>query len=231
MLTSSINVKESKMIPLKVLVADDHRLFRQGLISLMRTRPDLVQVVGEASTGHEAIEFTVSLKPDVILMDVFMPDGNGIEAARVIRRKHPRIAVVMLTSSEQNEHVLEAIQLGASGYLLKNLDACELFDLLSGVRRGEVAITRTMAARLLRHITHPTPNLERAEAELTEREIDVLRLVAQGASNPQIAAELCITVNTVKSHLKNILTKLQLENRTQVATYAVQSGLIAPLEP
>jgi DNA-binding NarL/FixJ family response regulator len=223
--------QECKMIPLKVLVADDHRLFRQGLISLMRTRPDLVQVVGEASTGREAVELTGVLRPDVILMDVYMPEGTGMEAAHVIRHKYPKVAIVMLTSSEQNEHVLEAIRMGAAGYLLKNLDAGELFELLSGVRRGEVAITRTMAARLLRNIGRPVANLEKTEAELTDREIDVLRLVAQGASNPQIAAELCITVNTVKSHLKNILTKLQLENRTQIAAYAVQSGLVAPLEP
>jgi DNA-binding NarL/FixJ family response regulator len=227
----SIDTKEFQMMPLKVLVADDHRLFRQGLISLMHTRPDLVQVIGEASTGHEAIEMTHTLKPDVILMDVYMPEGTGIEAAQIIRRRYPKVAIVMLTSSEQNEHVLEAIRLGASGYLLKNLDAIELFELLSGVRRGEVAITRTMAARLLRNMANSTTNIEKTEAVLTDREIDVLRLVAQGASNPQIAAELCITVNTVKSHLKNILTKLQLENRTQIATYAVQSGLIAGLEP
>jgi NarL family two-component system response regulator LiaR len=231
MRNSFMEVKENEMIPLKVLVADDHRLFRQGLISLMHTRPDLVQVIGEASTGREAIEMTAELKPDVILMDVYMPEGTGIEAARIIRRRYPKTAIVMLTSSEQNEHVLEAIRLGASGYLLKNLDASELFDLLRGVRRGEVAITRTMAARLLRNMTSPAPNIGKTETELTDREIDVLRLVAQGASNPQIAAELCITVNTVKSHLKNILTKLQLENRTQIATYAVQSGLIAGLDP
>ena len=214
---------------IRILVADDHKLFRQGLISLMLTHDDLVEVVGEAASGAEALQMAASLKPDVVLMDIYMPDGDGLQATREICTRFPDIAVVMLTSSEDDEHLYEAVRLGASGYLLKSLDADELFSLLTGVMRGEAAMTRVMAARLLKGVASNSVNKSSPVAEsLTEREIDVLRLVAQGYSNPQIAGELCITVNTVKSHLKNILSKLQLDNRTQVATYAVQSGLVSP---
>jgi len=214
---------------IRVLVADDHKLFRQGLISLMRTHDDMVDVVGQAATGSEAVHMADVLRPDVVLMDIYMPDGDGLQATREIKTRFPKIAVVMLTSSESDKHLYEAVQLGASGYLLKSLDAEELFDLLDGVMRGEAAMTRVMAARLIKGVASNSVNNPSCIAEsLTEREIDVLRLVAQGYSNSQIAGELCITVNTVKSHLKNILAKLQLDNRTQVATYAVQSGLVSP---
>jgi len=214
---------------IKVLIADDHKLFRQGLKSLMRTRDDMVEVVGEAASGREAIQLAGELRPDVILMDIYMPDGDGLQVTREIKKQFPDINVVMLTSSEDDEHLYEAVQLGASGYLLKSLDANELFDLLSGVMHGEAAMTRAMASRLLKSVAKQSANVERGEEALSDREIDVLRLVAQGASNPQIADELCISINTVKSHLKNILSKLQLSNRTQAATYAVQSGLVSTL--
>ena len=215
---------------IRVLVADDHKLFRQGLISLIRTRGDEVEVIGEAATGREAIRLAGQLRPDVVLMDIYMPQGDGLEATKEIRERFSDIAVVMLTSSEEDEHLYEAVRLGASGYLLKSLDAGELFDLLSGIAHGEAAMTRAMAARLLKSVASQSINTERGQEALTEREIDVLRLVAQGASNPQIAETLCISVNTVKSHLKNILAKLQLDNRTQAATYALQSGLISTLD-
>jgi DNA-binding NarL/FixJ family response regulator len=218
------------MLPLRVLVADDHRLFRQGLIGLMKTRCDLVQVVGEAATGRETVQLAQRLRPDLVLLDISMPEGDGLQAARVIRQSLPDVAVVMLTASELDEHLYEAVRLGAAGYLLKNLDAAELFDLLVGVARGEAALTRTMAARLLKNVAWHTTHSNGAGADaLTEREVEVLRLVAQGASNPQIAEALCITVNTVKVHLRNILDKLRLVNRTQAAAYAVQSGLVSPL--
>jgi NarL family two-component system response regulator LiaR len=215
---------------IRVLVADDHKLFRQGLISLIKTRGDEVEVIGEAATGREAIRLAGQLHPDVVLMDIYMPQGDGLQATREIRERFSDIAVVMLTSSEEDQHLYEAVKLGASGYLLKSLDASELFDLLSGIAHGEAAMTRAMAARLLKSVANQPINTERGEEALTEREIDVLGLVAQGASNPQIAETLCISVNTVKSHLKNILAKLQLDNRTQAATYAVQSGLVSTLD-
>jgi DNA-binding NarL/FixJ family response regulator len=214
-------------LPLRVVVADDHRLFRQGLIGLMHTRRDLVQVIGEANTGTEAVELAETLHPDLLLMDISMPGLDGLQAARRVRAAQPEIAIVMLTASELDGHLYEAVQLGAAGYLLKSLDANELFELLESVAHGEAALTRAMAARLLRSVAWHSANPESAMDALTEREVDVLRLVAQGASNPQIAGSLCITVNTVKVHLRNILDKLQLTNRTQAATYALQSGLVA----
>jgi DNA-binding NarL/FixJ family response regulator len=213
---------------IKVLIADDHKLFRQGLIGLMRTRDDLVEVLGEASTGTEAIELAGKLQPDVILMDIYMPEVDGLQAAKEIRARYPNIAIVMLTSSERDGHLYEAVQIGVSGYLLKSLDAAELFDLLTGVVRGETAMTRTLASKLLKAVANRLADDEKGEDALTERELYVLRLVASGATNMEIAEKLSISVNTVKSHLKNILGKLQLDNRTQAATYALKHGLVTP---
>jgi two-component system nitrate/nitrite response regulator NarL len=209
---------------LRVLIADDHRLFRQGLISLMKTRDDLVEVVGEAETGVEAVRMTQKLAPDIVLLDIYMPDGGGLEAARAIRDLVPKAAIVILTSSELDEHLKEAAKIGVDGYLLKSLDGEELFDLLAGIQQGEAAMTRTMAARLLKSMS--TAAQPYSEYELTDREMQVLRLVAQGDSNSQIAEQLYISVNTVKTHIKNILSKLQLENRTQVAAFAVKAGIV-----
>jgi DNA-binding NarL/FixJ family response regulator len=226
-------MENTNNLPLTVLIVDDHRLFRQGLIGLLGTRPDLVQVVGEAATGREAITMTRSLRPDLALMDIAMPEGTGLDALQTIREQMPETAVVMLTASDENEHLRRAMRLGAAGYLLKDLDAQELFKLIAGVANGEAAITRAMAARMLKDLVQdqeePAPE-STLLGDLTEREIDVLRLVAQGVSNPEIAEELYITVNTVKTHLRNILDKLHVENRTQAATYAVQKGLITPFD-
>ncbi len=211
---------------IKIVVADDHKLFRQGLIGLMRAHDDLVEVIGEASTGQEAIRLAHQLRPDVILMDIQMPDGDGLKATREIRKSLPEVAIVILTASELDEHLYEAVRLGASGYLLKDLDATELFELLAGVTNDEVAMTRAMASRLLKIMANNREQDFKQEIELTQRELDVLHLLAQGASNPQIAEELFITVNTVKTHISHILTKLQLENRTQAAAYALQKGII-----
>jgi DNA-binding NarL/FixJ family response regulator len=147
-----------------------------------------------------------------------------LQATRAIRKELPNIAIVILTSSETDEHFFEAVRLGVSGYLLKNLDAYELFELLSGISRGEAAITRVMATQLLRSVANRSIESP-ADNDLTEREVEVLNLVAQGASNPQIAQDLYISINTVKTHIRNILAKLGLENRTQAATYAVQNRL------
>ena len=214
---------------INVLIADDHKLFRQGLISLMKTRDDLVKVIGEAKTGREAIQLAGKLLPDIILMDIYMPELNGIDAAREIRKNYPEIAIVILTSSESDAHLNEAVTLGISGYLLKDLDGEELFNLLTGIERGEAAMTRTMAARLLNNVAATQAGTPEND-NLTGRELEVLRLVARGTSNLEIAGELTISVNTVKTHLKNILAKLQLANRTQVATYAIKRGLVKPLE-
>ncbi|MFN8447374.1 MAG: response regulator transcription factor [Anaerolineae bacterium] len=214
---------------IKVLIADDHKLFRQGLIGLMETREELVEVVGEAATGREAVRLVERLRPDVVLMDIYMPDGNGLQATREIRAQFPDTKVVMLTSSENDEHLYQAVQYGAAGYLLKNLDAEQLFDLIGGVVHGEAAMTREMASGLLKSVAKHSAAPERGEETLTDRELVVLRLMATGASNQEIADELIISIHTVKSHIRNILDKLQLENRTQAANYAMNSGLVSPL--
>lgn len=215
-----------RALPLNVLVADDHRLFRQGLISLMKTRRDLVHIVGEAESGRQAFALAEQSRPDVVLMDIYMPEGDGLQTAARLRDLLPDTAIIMLTASELDEHVYRAVQLGAAGYLLKSLDADELFDMLEGVARGEVSLTRAMAARLLRELGCDEAADCASPEPLTERELDVLKLISQGASNPQIASELHITINTVKVHVRNIMGKLQVENRTQAAAYALQSGLL-----
>ena len=213
---------------IRVLIADDHKLFRQGLISLMKTRRELVEVVGEAETGEEAIQLAKQLTPDVILMDIYMPQLDGLQAAKEIHKLLPKIAIVILTSSEKDGHLYEAVESGVSGYLLKSLDAEELFTMINGVSHGEAAMTRAVASRLLKGVAERVVSDDKGETSLTERELLVLRLVASGASNSEIADNLSISVNTVKSHLKNILEKLHLDNRTQAATYAYERGLVSP---
>mgnify|MGYP002037403158 CR=1 FL=1 len=210
---------------IKVLIVDDHKLFRQGLRSLMSTRDDIVEVVGEASTATEAIKLTGQLQPNVVLMDIYMPDVNGLQATREIKKLFPEVAVVILTSSEKDSHLFEAVRAEAAGYLLKNLDADELFNMLEGVAKGEAAMTRAMASRVLKGIARQEFGEQSELDTLTEREITVLHLVAQGESNPQIGEKLSISVNTVKTHLSNILKKLQLDNRAQAAAYAVEHGI------
>lgn len=218
-----------RSLPLSVLIVDDHRLFRQGLAGLMSTRPDLVRLVGEASTAQEALSRAKALRPDLVLMDISMPGGSGLEAAKTLRDELPDTAVVFLTSSEDDEHLRQAARLGASGYLLKDLDAHELFELISGIVRGEAAMTKAMASRLLKVVSGAAAAEDERTLvdELTEREVEVLRYLASGVSNAEIATELYVTVNTVKTHIHNILAKLQVDNRTQAATFAVQRGLIS----
>jgi DNA-binding NarL/FixJ family response regulator len=217
------------MMPIKILVADDHRLFRQGLVGLMETRPDIVEIVGEAENGQEAIDMARGLQPDVILLDIYMPVVDGLKAASVIRAEMPQIAVVILTSSESDEHLFHAVRLGISGYLLKNVDADELFEMLCGVVRGEAAITRAIVGRILKGEGTRTAGSASLKEKLTEREIEVLDLVAQGLNNTEIGQVLVISRNTVKTHLRNILYKLNLDNRIQIATYAVQNKAAAEM--
>jgi DNA-binding NarL/FixJ family response regulator len=215
------------MSPLRVLVVDDHPLFRQGLAALLATRPQ-VEVVGEAGDGLEAQMLAQRLRPDVILMDVRMPRCSGLEAVRAIKSLLPGVHILMLTVSDRDQDLFDAIKGGAEGYLLKNVGLEELMAALEGVRRGEAALPGSMASSLLRELRaagRGRAGGPGAPDELTGREVAVLRLVANGATNQEIAASLGINEKTVKAHLSSILAKLHLRNRVQAATYAVRAGL------
>ena len=213
---------------MRVLLVDDHSLFRDGVRSLLEARG--VEVIGEAGDGQEAVEAALRLRPDVILMDITMPRMDGLEATRLIKTKLPQVKIVMLTVSDEDRMLFEAIKSGAQGYLLKNLQAEEFFDLLSGIERGEAPISRGVASRILEEFgrQRQAPVGELLQEELTERELEVLRAVSGGATNREVAAGLHISENTVKFHMKNILDKLHLRNRAEVIAYAARKGWLPP---
>jgi DNA-binding NarL/FixJ family response regulator len=217
---------------MRVLLADDHALFRDGLRSLLEARG--VEVVGEARNGREAIDQTRRLNPEVVLMDLHMPELDGLAATRLISAEQPEVKVVILTASEEDAHLFEAIKSGAQGYLFKNLAAGELFQLLEGVARGEPALTPALARKLLGEfarpaVAAPTPPAVEGLAALTEREREVLDLLVQGiTSNRELSERLVITENTVKYHFRNILDKLHVQNRAQVVAFAVRHGMVEP---
>jgi DNA-binding NarL/FixJ family response regulator len=220
---------------MRVLLADDHALFRDGLRSLLEARG--VEVVGEARNGREALDQTRRLGPDVVLMDLDMPELDGLAATRLISAERPEVKVVILTASEEDAHLFEAIKSGAQGYLFKNLASAELFRLLDGVARGEPALTPALARKLLLEFARPAPAAPAAPAAidvldaLTEREREVLDLLVQGiTSNRELAERLVITENTVKYHFRNILDKLHVQNRAQVVSFAVRHGMVEPRE-
>jgi DNA-binding NarL/FixJ family response regulator len=213
---------------MRVLVADDHALFRDGLRSLLEARG--VDVVAEAGNGREAVELAKTHRPDVVLMDLSMPELGGLAATRLISADEPEIKVVILTASEDDADLFEAIKSGAQGYLFKNLKSDELLSMLEGVSRGEPALTPGLARKLLGEFARPTPaHHERASDALTEREQEVLELLVQGVtSNRDLAEHLIVSENTVKYHLRNILDKLHVQNRAQVVAYALRHGLVEP---
>jgi len=214
---------------MRVLIADDHPLFRDGLRSLLEARG--IDVVAEARNGREAVEQAKRLKPDVALMDLNMPELGGLDATRLISAEQPEVKVVVLTASEDDADLFEAIKSGAQGYLFKNLNSAEFFRLLDGVAQGEPALTPGLARKLLGEFARPpapaaTTTPPEAQS-LTEREREVLHLLVQGVtSNRDLAQRLVVTENTVKYHLRNILDKLHVQNRAQVVAYAVRHGMI-----
>jgi DNA-binding NarL/FixJ family response regulator len=213
---------------IRVLLVDDHPLFRKGIVSLLSAEPGFA-VVGEASNGQDAIEKARDLMPDVILMDISMPGVNGLEATQRIKAEFPYVRIVMLTVSDADENLFEAIKSGAQGYLLKKIEPQTLFSTLRKVVEGEAPMSGVMATKLLAEFSRQTRRASQsptAVATLTEREREVLNHIADGKTNKDIASALSIAENTVKNHLKNILEKLHLENRVQAATYALREGLI-----
>jgi DNA-binding NarL/FixJ family response regulator len=221
------------MEPLRVLLVDDHVLFRKGIASLLAAKQGIT-VVGEAGDGVEAVTMVRETSPNIILMDINMPRQGGLETIKIIKEEMPELDVVVLTVSEDDEDLFEAIKSGAKGYLLKNLEPQQLFDMLEGIRQGEAPISGSMAAKILQEFkqpNHTSPNQADTPDELTPREIDVLEEVVKGASNKEISAALHITENTVKIHLRNILDKLQVRNRIQAAVHAVREGLVDEYVP
>jgi len=211
----------------RVLLVDDHDLFRTGLRNLLEERG--VHVAGEASAGEEAVRLVGELAPDVVVMDLHMPGISGIEAIKQIAANAPLTRVLVLTISDQDEDVLHAILAGACGYLLKDASVDELIRGIEAAAVGEALVSPAIAGKVLQQVRATAASPEAAEtihSELSQRELDVLKLIANGNDNAMIAAQLHISPKTVKNHISNILMKLQIENRIQAAVYAVRSGIV-----
>jgi RNA polymerase sigma factor (sigma-70 family) len=220
------------MNPIRLLLADDHTLFRKGLAGLLEKEPGF-EVIGEAQDGAEAIRKAQADKPDLVLMDIHMPGVNGLEATRQITNALPATRVVMLTISEEDKDLFEAIKCGAHGYLSKKVEPEKLRELIEGVFRGEAPLSGATAARILKEFAAQASKDSETTAvsDLTPREKEVLQLLAAGLTNKEIGMRLDIAENTVKNHLKNILAKLHLQNRVQAATLAIQKGMLTVRSP
>ena len=210
--------------PIRVVVVDDHRIVREGIRSLMEDIED-IQVIAEAGNGQVGVDLVDSLNPDIILMDLMMPHIDGLEATRQIMAKHPHTRVLVLTSFINDDMVFPAIKAGARGYLLKDTSSMELVDAIRKVHRGEPSLGPEIAQKVLSEISQPDPGEQSTPDPLTEREVQVLKLVAKGKSNQQIANELQISLHTVRTHVNHILNKLHLANRVQATLYALRKGI------
>jgi NarL family two-component system response regulator LiaR len=208
--------------PIRVLIVDDHGVVREGLRAYLELEPD-IQVVGEAKDGLEAVRRAAELEPDVVLMDLVMPNMDGVDATSRIKQQQPATHVIILTSFLDDERVVPAIRAGATSYLLKDVAATDLARAIRGARAGQAQLHPEVARRLMQQVT--TPRKPDAGAQLTDREREVLRLLADGRSNKEIARSLVVSERTVKGHVSNILGKLGLQDRTQAALFAVRNGL------
>jgi two-component system NarL family response regulator len=219
------------MSKMKILLVDDQLLFRKGLRSLLAAEEDM-EVVSEASNGQEAFDKVKAYRPDVVLMDIHMPVCDGIQATRLIKAERPDVKIVILTVSDEDDDLFDAIKAGAEGYLLKNLRPEELMTMVRSVMANEAPVSPAIASKLLGEFRRQ-PRHDDGQTggpELTAREREVLQLVAEGLSNAEIGLKLCVVEGTVKNHLHNILEKLHLQNRVQAAAYAMRAGLVT-LEP
>jgi two-component system NarL family response regulator len=216
--------------PIQLLLVDDHALFREGLVSLLSDRPDM-QVVGQAGTVREAIALVRELKPSVVLMDVTLPDGTGLDATRAILAEQPATKIVFLTVHDDDERLFTAIRAGAVGFLSKGIRAAELLERIRGVARGEAGISPAIARRILDEFSRtpePSPAGTAQTTNLTARETEIVRELARGATNREIARKFVISENTVKNHVRNVLSKLHLRRRREIADYARDHGLSPP---
>jgi DNA-binding NarL/FixJ family response regulator len=212
--------------PITILIVDDHEIVRQGVRDFLETQEGLI-VVGEASTGEEAVRLASQFVPDVILMDLVMPGSiDGVEATRKVKKVSPRSQVVVLTSYHEDEHIFPAIRAGALSYILKDIGSTELADVVRKAAQGEALINPSVAARLVQEIRGSREIKPNPFTELTDREMEVLRLIADGLSNSGIAEQLVLSEKTVKGHVSNVLGKLHLADRTQAAVYAWREGIV-----
>lgn len=211
--------------PITVMIVDDHEMVRHGAAGYLEAQDD-IKVVAQAESGEEAVRLVREHIPDVVLMDLVMPGMEGVEATRKVKDISPRTQIIVLTSYHQDEHIFPALQAGAISYLLKDVKAEELVDAIRRAAHGEATLHPRIAARVVKEFRAGEPGEYRLFTDLTEREMDVLKLVAKGYTNSKIAEQLVISIGTVKGHVSNILSKLQLADRTQAAVYAWQEGLI-----
>jgi len=211
---------------IRILIVDDHQVVRQGLRTFLELQPD-IEVVGEASDGLAAVDLVRSLEPDIVLMDLVMPTLDGVEATRRIKALGGRSQVIALTSFTEDDKVFPAIQAGAASYLLKDVSPDDLVDAIRAAQRGEPRLHPDIARKLMEQVAQASrTRVEAAAGDLTGRELDVLRLVAHGLTNLEIAQKLVISDKTVKTHVSNLLSKLNLEDRTQLAIHAIRHGLV-----
>lgn len=213
------------MTKIKVVIADDHHVVRRGLLFFLKTQQD-IEVIGEAKNGQEAVDMVSKLNPDVVLMDLSMPIMDGVMATKAIREADNDVKIIILTSYADQDHVIPAIRAGASGYQLKDIEPDELVQTIRDVLKGESKLHPKVTSHVMTHLSGQNSNQQTKLDELTRREKEVLNELAKGKSNKEIASALYITEKTVKTHISNILSKLQLSDRTQAAIYAVKNGYL-----